>query len=103
MYVMNIIVHTLMVIDIVFMIACYKWRWLAAFQIYFVILTRLFICFIPTSASRGMHPFIHCVMSFVIFIAHYCGSIWNIYSLLALTCFEMSFGVYVRFNRPFGL
>ena len=85
------------------MVACYKCRWLAAYQIYFVFLTRLAICFIPTSASRGMHPFLHCINTFVIFIANYCGSVWTIYTLMILTSFEMSFGFYVGYDRLFGM
>ena len=85
------------------MIACYKWRWLAAFQIHFILLSKIFMCFVPTEESRGLHPFIHCVNALVIFITHYCGSVWNIYSITIVACFEMSFGVHITYDRPFGL
>ena len=100
--IMVIAVHVLLTTNIFLVIACYKWRWLAAFQIYFVLLSRVFFCFVPTAESRGMHPFLHCVNAIVLFIACYCGSVWNIYSLLITTCIELSFGVYIGYDRPYG-
>ena len=49
-----------------------------------------------------MYPFHHSINTFVIFITNYCGSVMTIYTLLILNSFEMSFGFYIGYDRPFG-
>ena len=99
----SIAVYVLLVIDLFVMIACFKWRRLASTQIYFILLTRILIVFIPTNASRGLHPFSHCCNSILAFLAHYCGSNMNIYVISIVNIFEMSFGYYFAYDRQFGL
>ena len=93
----------LLVIDLIVMIACYKWRWLASTQIYFLLLIRILFVFIPNNASRGLHPFSHCCNSILTFFTHYCCSHINIYVISVVNIFEMSFGYYFAYDRQFGL
>ena len=78
-------------------ILCIKFRWLARYHIYFVLTTRVMFTFVPTSAYRGMHEFIHCVNAIVVFVAHYCGSVLNIYCLTLVIIFEMFFSVHFAY------
>ena len=58
---------------------------------------------IPTSTSRGIHPFSHYVNSCVAFLGFYCGSPTNIYTLTVLTTFELNFGFYIAYDRHYGM
>lgn len=98
----RIATYVLLIIDFFFLLACYKWRWMASFQIYFELLSRILFAFVPTSTMRGLHPFIHCINSIMAFLVHYCGSILNIYAIFLVTIFEVYFGVHIAYDRHFG-
>ena len=100
---MRVIVETFLVINIIFLTACYRWRWLAKYQIYFVILDRICFAFIPSDEMRGLHPFIFCTNGALLIILTYCGSLLSVYTLIATVYFEMIFVVYYAYDRPLGL
>ena len=100
---MRIIVDICLVINIIFLIACYKWRWLARYQIYFVILDRISHAFIPSEEIRGLHPFIFCVEGHLLIVTTYCDSLLSVYMVIILVYSEMIFVVHFFYNRPFGL
>ena len=100
---MRVIVETFLVINIIFLTACYRWRWLAKYQIYFVILDRICFAFIPSDEMRGLHPFIFCTNGALLIILTYCGSLLSVYTLIATVYFEMIFVVYYAYDRPIGL
>ena len=65
-------------------------------------MTRVLFIFVASASYRGLNPFIHCVNAVVVYLAHYCGSVLNIYCITIVVCLEMVWGVYLAYDRDFG-
>ena len=100
--VMVIAIHIVMMLYVVSCIFCIKFRWLAHYHVYYILITRVLFPFVPTAEYFGVHPFLHCVNAIVVYLAHYCGSVYNIYCITIVTLFEMVFGVHIAYNREIG-